>query len=460
MGTAYGFQSTPDMEAFVYASKLTAKFVIPKANLTGTLYKGSIRLGQMYDVSKPDRAGYVSVSSLIRGADEVQGMQEGFTLQSAIVNDNVLSHTLFTGDDQLTTYLKDVDLGAEIVQYVVLQAPAMSITGGISQFSLIAEIESNIAIMPSINNLLLYRTFAALRERKQFKEIDYNYSPVDTRTLERWSPPMSYPELKRFEKDLSHDVSTPEVELSDISNEGNLTSVEEEVKSYAGSEESDPDIDLSLNHLLICPRKISAMFLFAQKFRKEFQEIGLQYPLAFPALAVITAINTALSVIKDPMVKNAYESVRDTLKGKKKIKVAKVMNVLTGIARVANSSTYESLSTNPRKLTDLLFQTGDYDSIISQLQTPNIPYNRIDFDILESNIFKAKVKSRIEYLQDNPKLKNAQQKRDFLVSNLAKIHKMSQEDWNRNVADMVARKEKRVIGRKVAPKPKIEESKE
>lgn len=138
MTNVYGYTSDANLESFVYASKLDCRFVIPKANLTGTMFQGKLRLGQLFSSNDTTGAQFIQLDDLIRGADTISAMQTGFSLQSSIVNDYLLTHTLKAGTDSFTSYLKDVDLGAEVIDYVILQQPAINITTGAnSVFSLI-----------------------------------------------------------------------------------------------------------------------------------------------------------------------------------------------------------------------------------------------------------------------------------------------------------------------------------
>jgi hypothetical protein len=141
MNGLLGTTSSTELEMFTYASELEARFVIPRANLTGTFYQGKMRLGQFFDeAAKPNPlyAEAVTVNTLIRAADRISSMKDGFTLRSSMVNDYILTHTLRHGDDDLDTRLTDNNLGSEIIDYVVLQTPAINITTGAnSEYSLI-----------------------------------------------------------------------------------------------------------------------------------------------------------------------------------------------------------------------------------------------------------------------------------------------------------------------------------
>jgi len=317
----YGFTSDANLENFMYSSRIDCKFVIPRANLTGTLYQGKLRLGQFFNSVSSTVAPTVSLSSLIRGADSVSAMKDGFSLQSALVNDYILSHTLKTGTDTLVDYLKDVDLGSEIIDYVVLQNPSISVTGGSSVFSLISEVSSNAAILPSITNLLLYRTFEAISHHKQTKEIDYNYAPVNNDLLTKTKPPTNYPELKKFEDKMADSVLTP----NSLQAEDHVFS---EPPLLVRRSESDIDhIDRASSHSdeeeskscrkdwspYLTTRRSAALLRLMHTYKKEFQEMGVKLPLGNPLLMM--AITQGLKLAKDVIGSQAFrDKASDVLK--------------------------------------------------------------------------------------------------------------------------------------------------
>lgn len=98
-----------------------------------------MRLGQFFSSNATDGSSLVlKISDLIRGADKIEGMQTDFSVQSALVNDYLLTHTLKSGNEAVTLYLSDNDLGSEVIDYVVLQTPAISISTGLkAEYSLI-----------------------------------------------------------------------------------------------------------------------------------------------------------------------------------------------------------------------------------------------------------------------------------------------------------------------------------
>jgi len=208
MTEAYGYSSSSDLETFIYAGKLEAKLVIPKATLTGTYYKGKMRLGQFFNSEVTTVSPQLTVSDLVRASDETQGMRSSFTLHSSMVNDYILTHTLKTGDDILTDYLTDNNLGSEIVDYIVLQSPAVNITTGLDQvYSMICTMKANAVVLPSAQNLLLYRTFTAITHHKQHKEMDYSYAPVNDDFLDKTARPISYSDLAAFSSDIDKNSS-------------------------------------------------------------------------------------------------------------------------------------------------------------------------------------------------------------------------------------------------------------
>jgi len=330
----YGFTSDANLENFMYSAKIDCKFVIPRANLTGTLYQGKLRLGQFFSSTATTSAPTVTLSSLIRGADTVKSMQEGFTLQSALVNDYILSHTLKTGVDTLTDYLKDVDLGSEIIDYVVLQNPSISVTGGSSVFSLISEVSSNAAVMPSISNALLYRTFEAISHHKQVKEIDYSYAPVNSDLLEA-KPPVNYPELKKFEEKMNDALLTPNsiqaeehVLAEPVLGKDSDSDLEDMANAYSQEEEESKDCRKDWSPYLTT-RRSAALMKLMHYYKKEFQAMGVKLPLSNPLLmmAVTQGLKIAKDVIGSKMFRDKAGSVVKAIgdavtKGKKPKDVA------------------------------------------------------------------------------------------------------------------------------------------
>jgi hypothetical protein len=205
MTSLTGFETTSSYETFMYSARIDFKLVVPLANLTGTYYQGKMRLGQMVDSTSPTVSQGVTVNSLIRGANEVNVVASEFSLQSSIVNDVILTHSLRSGDN-VTNYLTEADLGAEIIDYVVLQSPAVNITtGNNSLFTLLGKLSTNVVMMPSISDFLLYRTYPVINHHKQMKELDFNYSPVSTKVLDAVHKPHNVAEIKKFEQALERD---------------------------------------------------------------------------------------------------------------------------------------------------------------------------------------------------------------------------------------------------------------
>lgn len=292
MAEVCGYSSTANLESFMYSSHIDFRMVVPQANLTGTYYKGQMRLSQLFDGAKNDSTDMeLQLGDLIRAANEVHAMKPGFSLQSAVVNDYILTHTLKNASDTITGVLNDSDLGAEIVDYVVLQQPAINITTGEnSSYSLISEVLTNSIVVPSASDLLLYRTFNAITHHKQAKEIDYSYSPVNPETLSTYAEkvglPSSYDDLDDFEKSTGlSEAQTPSFisermpRLSDLVSDSDKTVVLQTINSNGKLQDVSPDF---------MSRRSAALRRFLHQHRVELEQAGVQLPLELgPLLPVI-----------------------------------------------------------------------------------------------------------------------------------------------------------------------------
>lgn len=189
MSDVFGFTSTTDLTAMVYSSVLKLRFVIPAANLTGTYFKGSFRLGDYFNgltsqvsPAPPILNSKISVQQLMAIATDVYAMKDGFELSSAVVNDYVITHNSFRDKfpsaASPTALESQYNLGSEIVEFVVLQSPSKNITTGAdATFTMIGECMSNIAVYPSPSNVLLYKTFQPTwygKEIRQFDDVEYH----------------------------------------------------------------------------------------------------------------------------------------------------------------------------------------------------------------------------------------------------------------------------------------------
>lgn len=319
METCYGYTSSGDLESFAYAGKIEAKFVIPRANLTGTMYSGKLRLGQIFNGSG-EGAGQLSIGALIRGANTVEGMKPGFNIKSSIVNDYILTHTLKNGADTITDYIRDVELGSEVVDYVVLQSPAVNITTGADMtYSMICESRINAAVLPTVNNLLLYRTFQAISHHKQKKEIDYPYAPVEEGFLESTMPPKNYKELYNFENKLNHQAQVTGVNrVADVGQEEDqpislqATLSEDfdipdpkmkrrattKYKDDKSLSESDDEEEKSKGLKLITRRQGAIIAAF-HAYKRDFESLGIKMPLQFWGKALPALAHAGFGLIKN-----------------------------------------------------------------------------------------------------------------------------------------------------------------
>jgi len=303
-----GFESSADLEAFSYSGQIQAQMVIPAANLTGTMFKGTCRLGQLFNNTLLDINGRFKLANLINTATEVVAMSPTFDLQSAIVNDYLLTHTLRSGTDVVTDLLKDAELGAEIIHYAVLQTPAKNITdGGTYHFSIIGEVGQNAVVLPSVNNLLLYRTFQSIWLGKQHKEIDFEYQGPES-ALANLPPPVNRNQLENELKKTSvqpsiegplsrvfstiYDVATHPLTLTFASYaakflantpmlaDAESVDFEEEVKSESDFRSSGKD-DVPTVTPLFISRKAAVLVRYVEKLRKSNMAILLEPSLRF-----------------------------------------------------------------------------------------------------------------------------------------------------------------------------------
>lgn len=244
MSEICGYTSTTELESFNYSGKLDFKFVVPAANLVGTFYSGTLRLSQLFNSDTPGENGRFTFQQLITVSDEVKGMQTGFSLQSAIVNDYILTHTLRSGDDVVSNVLNDELLGSEIVHFIVLQKPAMNITTGASAaFTLIGEAAFNSVVMPGVANLLLYRTFQAIWQGKQQKIIDFEYQGPNS-SMSGPAPPVTAKQVAEVVQ-----AAAPDTMLKHAQNSA-AKAVDRASKSIAGHFNEPVDINLMRGGLM------------------------------------------------------------------------------------------------------------------------------------------------------------------------------------------------------------------
>lgn len=191
----YGFTSDQNLETFSYAARIDFSIVAPLANLVGTYYKGTVRLGSLYNTNDLNINGTFTVANLIAVADEIGSMSSQFYLESAVVDDYILTHTLKAGADVVTNVLGDVELGSEIVSYIVLQTPVQSIADNTKMtYSLIGNSQSSNLVLASVANLLYYKTFNSIFQGKQRKEIDFQYQGPSS-ILAHMEPPRTMNQL-------------------------------------------------------------------------------------------------------------------------------------------------------------------------------------------------------------------------------------------------------------------------
>ncbi len=191
----YGFTSDQNLESFSYAAKVEFSIVAPLANLVGTYYKGTVRLGSLFASADLNINSNFTIANLIAVADDIGSMQSSFSLESAVVDDYILTHTLRAGADVVSNVLGDVELGSELVSYIVLQTPVQSIADNTKMtYSLIGNTQSSNLVLASVANLLYYKTFNSVFLGKQHKEIDFQYQGPNS-ALASMEPPHTQGQL-------------------------------------------------------------------------------------------------------------------------------------------------------------------------------------------------------------------------------------------------------------------------
>lgn len=347
--TAYGFGSTTELTAYTYASKMSFRFVAPAANLVGTLYRGSFRLGSFFNGENSSHGtnGLVSVDQLIRIATSVQAMSSEFTLQSALVSDEL--HSIYgasRNNTQTSSTSIDENLrffGAEIVDYVVLQSPVVSITtGALMDFSLIGEATNNVAVFPSPSNLLLYRAFNPIWAGKQdsiMKDVAYHGSLRDLR------PPVNDIQLGNFLQKLPNSV----VDIGINAGDGIMSSPQ-------------------LSYLNNTEYKFKQFMLANQGFYDEIGDIYEQHlkaPLQIEPMSIIAAGSTGLQILKltkplwQPLGQKVAKKIKKFIGKKLPIakKIAKNKNIRKA-AKAATDIAKKFIDMNEDELADIIRKGG------------------------------------------------------------------------------------------------------
>ncbi len=340
-----------------------------------------------------------------------------------MVNDYVLSNQLKSSTgSQLNDYLKSTDLSMEIVDYVVLQTPAINITtGAASTYSLICEVESNVAVYPSPKNLLLYRTFSTISHRKQVKEIDYNYAPVDYKVLDSVKPPENYRELARLEEKMDQEEVIREghnpavVQTEGFDDHEPLVKFRKDVKDGKDIElKRGVSEDLQFS-CLVGSRSIAGISYLVQHYAEQLVAYGVKLPMLVSsemtaglrtgfaiARDIITSISSHANTAKfDSMLKAKYD---------KQPKEAKEETKLASVMRSAKKFLKKDIALpKPRKVREFK------PSLAGQVIT-----GKLDFDKLDAKDKPVVIEALREYVsqqdtEDKRKKKAAQLARIALI---------------------------------------------
>jgi hypothetical protein len=129
----------------VWAGQVDHKLLTPAANLVGTYFEGTITVGQLQSAGTGLNAA-MTVSELISIASYATTMRPDFTLKGAVVNNNIV----YDQNENEVTSDKYGDLSLELINYVVLQRPAVNITTGAkAEFGILKSIHGNMAFWPN-----------------------------------------------------------------------------------------------------------------------------------------------------------------------------------------------------------------------------------------------------------------------------------------------------------------------
>lgn len=280
-----GVSSSSELDLFKYSGQIDFKIVAPLASLTGAMYRGKLRLGQLFSTTRESTTASAGVpmSRLMRASDEVKTYQSSFSLGSAIVNDYILSKfNKYVNNNTVTNFFTKETFGSEIIDYVIMQTPALSIADASNiNYSLISQIRFDLSVMPSPTNLLLYRTFETIAKHKQRNEIDFGFD------LPRFNhpPPVNHHELLSFIDSLDDDSE----DFMDIFEQDSMGHGSE---FLMGSEDDE------LSSKLCTTKHAAENRLLKQLEGRLIEEGVIKGPLKYSPFVVETIV-TSLQIAKD-----------------------------------------------------------------------------------------------------------------------------------------------------------------
>jgi len=127
---------------FVWSAALDLSILCPLANLVGARFSGCLTLASIPSTG-------LTFSKLIQLASESGTASTSVTLRGAVTNTALPTTAL-----QPNTNDSFADFSNEIVHYVILQTPVISITSGSAQYSLIGSLKGNVAWWPTTTDVL------------------------------------------------------------------------------------------------------------------------------------------------------------------------------------------------------------------------------------------------------------------------------------------------------------------
>lgn len=143
---------------FIWASEATINVLAPAANMVGSYYRGTIQYGQIPKSGQPG----LTLRELIEIAGDVEVMEPQFHMRIKVVN-----HDLVYDTQDSSKTLESSDFAGELVQYVILQKPAINITSGDNaKFSLQCNFKGNTVFWGKAEDSIANNLFKNNRQQK------------------------------------------------------------------------------------------------------------------------------------------------------------------------------------------------------------------------------------------------------------------------------------------------------
>lgn len=169
--TAYGSDlSSFAAGGFIWGSSVHLKLISPLANLTGTVYKGTMSLSQF--------GSGITVQNLIQDAQVTSTNQFETTLRSSVIEPNLVADiSCRVGASTLPFNEMYPDADNEILSYAVYQTPVISVTSGLpTPYTFIVSTEGNFVYYPKATDPLAFN-IGQSEVKPQFQDRDMKRNP-------------------------------------------------------------------------------------------------------------------------------------------------------------------------------------------------------------------------------------------------------------------------------------------